>query len=211
MKKNATPELSSKWWSNNQPDGLSAAAELDRALTAYETATTKLERENTDANRGAADKALDQIETAAKKVADEAAKAEKSPPKKAKSDAEEYGYTADALKKYGKVLSDARKSLQDSAKAAAQASEDEDDDGEGLLGNEKEYQVYLRKSMRRMVNVPLNFAVGLGKRAEEHRLLFHKSKPGQSMMPAIKNGTMLSTALRCARSTRATAGGSESR
>ena len=68
---------------------------------------------------------------------------------------------------------------------------DEDDDDEGVLGNEKEYQAYLKKNMRRLNNVMLNFAVGLGKKPEEHRLLFHKAKPGRAMMATIKAETDL--------------------
>lgn len=193
MKKNASPELSSKWWSSNQPDGLSAANDLDKALSAYESASAKLDKEQNEANRAAALKALDQVESAAKKVADEATKAEKSPPKKSKSEPEEYGFTADALKKMGKVTGDARKAIEAAAKAAPPKGQgdDEDDDDEGVLGNEKEYQAYLKKNMRRLNNVMLNFAVGLGKKPEDHRLLFHKAKPGRAMMATIKAETDL--------------------
>lgn len=42
MKKNATPELSAKWWDSNAPDGLDGK-DLTKALGDYETAYASLE------------------------------------------------------------------------------------------------------------------------------------------------------------------------
>jgi len=89
MKKNATPELSAKWWSSNEPDGLSSSKDLAKALGAYESASADLKKNGGEDEIDECLEALTEIESAAQKLQGEAEKLVKSPPKKTTSTAED--------------------------------------------------------------------------------------------------------------------------
>ena len=93
MKKNATPELSAKWWDSNAPDGLDGK-DLTKALGDYETAYAKLKKDGPENNLSACIKALTQIETLVKKLEADATKFAKTPPKKTTATAEEFTCTS---------------------------------------------------------------------------------------------------------------------
>jgi tetratricopeptide (TPR) repeat protein len=190
MKKNATPQLTSSW-AKELPDGLSESKALEKALSDYESALKALEKTGSDDSHLAAIKALGAIEASAKKAQAEAEKALKSPPKdpkKAKFDAEDFQNTVDALKKIGKVVETARK---DTAGLRKEEKDDEEEDDKTLLTDPKAYQGYLKKMLKRLKQKPMNFAIGLGKKPEDTRFMFHKAKPGKSMISAIKAETDL--------------------
>ena len=190
MKKGATPEISAKWWGSAQPEGLNSARDLDRALGDFETVIAKCRKEPSASNLTACRNALDAIEAAAKKVGDEAAKFAKSPPKKGGASTDDYQNTAEALKKYPRVIEAAHKELVGLEKGA-EADADDDDDAATLLGNEKAYQAYLKKCMLKLKQRPMNFAAGFGRTPEEHRFMFHRSKPGKAMFATLKSETNL--------------------
>lgn len=193
MKKNATPELNAKWWDNNAPDGLDGK-DLGKALGDYESAYAKLKKDGPENNLSACIKALTQIEATAKKLEAEAGKLAKSPPKKSKSTAEDFEYTVDALKKYPKAIAAARKDIGLKVKDAEEDEEDEDegdDAPEGMFDDPNAYKKYLKKFLRRAVERQLNFAVGLGKEAKDHRFLFHPSMAASGLLAKLRKETKL--------------------
>lgn len=74
MTKNAKPELAAAWWRANQPDGLSGAKDLEKALRAYEATLQQLERSGSADDHMACLKAIDALDAAAEKVLADAQK-----------------------------------------------------------------------------------------------------------------------------------------
>ena len=175
MKKYAVPELDAAWWKKNQADGLSSAKELEKALEAHAKAwKTLTDDESTEALTSCL-KALDDVEAAAKKVRAEAAKAVKSPPK-GKFDAEDMGYTGDALEGFKPVIEAARK-----------AAKEKVDDDDSLLGQVERYESYLKSAMVRLKTGPMKFAFGAGGTPVTLRLMMHRTTQGASMANKLRD------------------------
>lgn len=190
MKKNETPQLSSTWWKGAQPEGIAAGKDLEKALLAYENARKDLAKaKDEEAKRHVVD-TLDAVGTAAKKLIAEIEKLVKNPPKKADPDALQN--TVDALKKYPRVIESVERDLGKLVEAPAKGGEEEEDDDErGALGKLEAYETYLRKTLKRLRQKPMNFAVGLGKKPEDHRFVFHRTKAAKALSAVIKQETDL--------------------
>jgi len=194
MKQNETPQLSSSWWKSAQPEGLSSAKELAKALTDYEDARKLLAKDASEEAHDECLRSLGAVKSAAKSVAAEAQKLVKSPPKKGNIDIDDLGYTVEVLAKFPRVTESVEKLLAKDAaqnKAKGGGGEEDDDDDAGVLGSLDGYKEYLKKTLRRMKQTPMNFAIGLGKRPDEHRLVCHRSKPAKSLSAMIKSETKL--------------------
>lgn len=189
MKKNDTPQLAASWWKGAQPDGLASAKDLDKALVAYEDARKELGKDKSDAAKKLTESALDAIAAAAKKVLVEAEKLSKNPPKK--GDPEDYVNTVEVMKKVPRVIESVEKTLGKLVEAGSGGDAEEDEDDKGAFGKLDVYGDYLRKMMKRLRAKPMNFAVGLGKKPEDHRFVFHRSKPAKALSALIKQETDL--------------------
>lgn len=178
MKKNAKPELTPSWWNSNKPKAWSDNR-LELALAAYAKGLATLEREKSEDALETANDLLDQVE----KQADASEKIAKEKPKKEPSgyDAEDFGFTADVLKKFGSYIKLERKRLEELVDE--DDPNDEGDAEQGLLLNEEAYKKYLKKMMKKLLNKPMVFALALAKPSapEEHRILFHKTKAGKKI------------------------------
>lgn len=172
MKKDAVPSLTAKWWKDNQPAALKTAKELGDALRDYETERGKFDRGPSAAGFDLCDDGLDRVEKAADKVRQEAEKAQKSGDKAA---AEDMRLTAEALKKYPKVISTERAALEKLAP--------EDDT---VLGDPAKYQPYLAKQLRLAKQEPRNFAGGITAKPDECRYVMHRVRPGDAMARELK-------------------------
>ncbi len=172
MKKGESPTLTAKWWKDSQPKGLKTAGKLEDALKDYEGAKRKVEKDGDEAASKAARAALDAIEAAAKAVIGEAGKVKGNP---------EMEWTADALKKLDRLIDAEQKFIAESG---------EDDDG--MFVDPDVYHSYLIKTMKRLRSSgELNFGVVLGKKAENHRIAFSKSKGGKSLAGQVARETGL--------------------
>ncbi|MBI4696820.1 MAG: hypothetical protein HY749_22675 [Gammaproteobacteria bacterium] len=189
MKKNETPQLAASWWKGAQPEGLASAKDLDKALVAYEDARKELGKAKNDAAKKLTGNALDAIATAAKKVQMEAEKLAKNPPKKA--DPEDYLNTADVMKKVPRVIESVEKTLGRLVEAGPGGDAEEEDDEQGAFGKLDVYGAYLRKMLKRLRAKPMNFAVGIGRKPEDHRFVFHRSKPAKALSALIRQETDL--------------------
>jgi hypothetical protein len=203
MKKGMNPELDAKWWKTNQPKGLTAskAKALEDSLGDYDTAKGKLQKSGSEEDLKAAVMVIGKIRSAVEACMSEAEKFKKSPPKGA--DAEDLGFTADALKKFltQKLLDNAKSDLEKLLK-------DDDDDDDNVFKNAADYKKYLLKNLRkagnavlpdRPVDAPdnwepgggLNFAIVLGKKAGDHRMAISKTKGGGGLDRMLKEQTGL--------------------
>ncbi|MGE0387172.1 MAG: hypothetical protein AB7Q97_20810 [Gammaproteobacteria bacterium] len=191
MKKNATPQLTAAWWNSNLPDALASANDFAKALAAYEIAAAAARKSGGADAHEALGTALAALAKSADKLRAEAEKAAKAPPKKGGT-AEDYQNTVDALKKAGKLIDVAAKEAQ---KAAADVGDEEgeaeDADSSGLLDDEDRYRKFLKMHMTKLKKAALTFGVGLGKKPDQHRVLFHKTKGGQQLANVIKRDTKL--------------------
>lgn len=187
MKKNAKPQLVSNWWKSNQPKGLPAAPELGRVLGIYEKAASVHKKSKSEDSYQKCANALDFVGKAAAKVQKEASGLIKKPPKKDPPDAEELSYTVEVLKKFPKFVALTRNEHQ------SNIEEDEgEEDEDGVLNDPAAYTIYLKKSLKKVVRSPLNFALGLnGNRGEDQRMLFHRSKVGKALSATIKRDTLI--------------------
>ena len=78
------------------------------------------------------------------------------------------------------------------AEAEEEEDEEEGDDApEGMFDDPKAYKKYLKKFLRRAVEKQLNFAVGLGKEAKDHRFLFHPSMAASGLLAKLRKETKL--------------------
>ncbi|MGE0384041.1 MAG: hypothetical protein AB7Q97_04875 [Gammaproteobacteria bacterium] len=188
MKKNAAPQLSSSWWKSNRPEDVASADDLDKALTAYEKALASFAKAQSTQSLAGLGEALAGVEAAAEKVVAECEKALKG--RKTKVDAEDAQNTVDALKKLDKVIAAARKDAAGKVKEDDEG-EEEDAEADGLLNQEERYGKYLRQVMRKLKNAPMAFGLALGKKPEQHRMLFHKSKQGEALATVVKKETKL--------------------
>jgi len=193
MKKGSTPQLSSSWWRSEAPECLATAKELEKALAEAEAALKAAQKRPESKEIEAAAKAINAVEPVAKKVQVEAEKLLKSPPKdpkKAKFVADEVQFTVDALKKFPKVV----EAALDEAEALLKQPDDEadgEDDDKSLLTDDKAYKAYLTRMLRQAQKGPLNFAIGLGKKPAESRMLLHRTRSGKSLVTGIRNETDL--------------------
>ncbi len=182
MKKNAQPEFSSKWWSTNQPKGLTKGRALESALEDFEKARATLQKSGSEDDVKPAVIAMGKVRQAVEAAMSEAEKLKKSPPKGA--DAEDLGNTADALKKFARLY-DAEKSELDKL-----VKEDEDDDN--VFSDAAQYKKYLLKGLRKAGGgEPMNFALVLGKTGADHRMALSKTKGGQSLGRQVMESTGL--------------------
>lgn len=97
--------------------------------------------------------------------------AEKAQKQNAKSRNKDIGAYLD------EVLSEARQERQ--------RLEKEDEDAVGMLGDEKAYGAYLKKSLIRLQKNPLYFAAALGRKPEDHKLIFHKAQDGKKLVMSL--------------------------
>jgi hypothetical protein len=79
----------------------------------------------------------------------------------------------------------------DEAQAERRRIEAEEDDASGPLGDEQAYGAYLKKVLKKLQTMPLYFAAGLGTKAEEHRLILHKTQDGKKLLKTLKDSTSL--------------------
>jgi hypothetical protein len=182
MKKNAQPEFSSKWWSTNQPKGLTKGRALESALDDFEKARATLQKSGSEDDVKPAVIAIGKVRQAVEMAMSEADKLKKSPPKGA--DAEDLGNTADALKKFAR--------LYDTEKAELDKLVKEDEDDNNVFSDPDQYKKYLLKGLRKAGGGdPMNFGLVLGKTGGDHRMALSKSKGGQSLGRQVMEATKL--------------------
>lgn len=184
MKKNANPTLIAKWWIQELPDGLKTAKPFTQALDALETLGKKAETAGDAPALDAAIKGLDAAEDRLAALKQEVEKALKTAGKTPA--AEPLQFTLDALAKAVKLLQARQAQWQAKRKAATsqnKASETEEEDAPELTGlsDPAAYQLMLKSGLMRVRRGPVNFAVGLGKDVNEHRLLVHPRQTGKSL------------------------------
>ena len=182
VKKNAMPELKARWWISNAPEGLAKRKDLEKILVNFEIALAQLEKDGSTDGQEACWNILGQVEHEARQVQAEAEKLLKKPPQKGKFDAEDFSNTVDALKKYPAVVKTARRRTAELVRVEDEEPEPPD---EGPLGDPKLYKAYLLKALPRLKTKTLNFAVGLGKKPDEHRFLFHSGQSGGALRTAV--------------------------
>ncbi len=178
MKRGETPDFTVKWWKGSQPKGLDSASALETALKNYESAKSKLESSHEEPDAKAADKALSGIDDAAQKVIAEA-------DKKSKTKGDEMSLTADCLKKFKPMSNSERKWIEEHT--------GEEDDG--MFSDPEVYRHYLLTALKALkVKGEMNFALVLGKKAEDHRLALHKTKGSKQLKGNLTNETGLRAA-----------------
>lgn len=176
MKKGESPELSAKWWSGSRPDDkkkeLKSGDKLESALKDYETAKAKLEKGPDSDLAAAATKALDAVEKLAGDVVSEAGKVKGN---------DAMTWTAECLKKIAVPIAKERRWILENG--------DEDD---GMFSDPDVYRMYLRTALKRLKSSgEMNFGAVLGKKAEDHRIAFHKSKSGRPLASQLVKETGL--------------------
>ena len=176
MKKGESPELSAKWWSGSRPEDkkkeLKSADKLESALKDYETAKSKLEKGPDSDLAALATKALDAVEKLAGDVGSEAGKVKGN---------DAMTWTAEFLKKIAVPIAKERRWILENG--------DEDD---GMFTDPDAYRIYLRKTLKRIKSAgEMNFGAVLGKKAEDHRIAFHKSKSGRPLASQLMKETGL--------------------
>jgi hypothetical protein len=182
MKKNAQPEFSSKWWSANQPKGLTKGRALESALDDYEKARATLQKSGKEDDVKPAVIAMGKVRQAVEMAMSEADKLKKSPPKGA--DADDLGNTADALKKFARLYDPEKSELDKLVK--------EDEDDNNVFSDPDQYKKYLLKGLRKAGGGdPMNFGLALGKTGGDHRMALSKSKGGQSLGRQVMESTGL--------------------
>ena len=176
MKKGESPELSAKWWSGSRPEDkkkeLKSGDKLEAALKEFESAKAKLEKAPDSELAAAATKALDAVEKLAGDVGSEAGKVKGN---------DAMTWTADCLKKIAVPIAKERRWILENG--------DEDD---GMFTDPDVYRIYLRKMLKRMKSAgEMNFGAVLGKKADDHRIAFHKSKSGRPLASQLVKETGL--------------------
>ena len=176
MKKGESPELSASWWSKSRPEDkkkeLKSADKLESALKDYETAKSKLEKGPDSDLAALATKALDAVEKLAGDVGSEAGKVKGN---------DAMTWTAECLKKIAVPIAKERRWILENG--------DEDD---GMFTDPDAYRIYLRKTLKRIKSAgEMNFGAVLGKKAEDHRIAFHKSKSGRPLASQLMKETGL--------------------
>jgi hypothetical protein len=170
MKKGEQPQFSVKWWKDSQPKGLKSAGGLEGALKDYDTAKGKLEASGEEADAKSANGALDGIDKAVKAVMAEASKVKGN----ADMDA-----TVDCLKKFDRGYVQERKWIEENTEG-------------GVFSNPDDYRTYLLNALKALkVKGEMNFAVVLGKTAEDHRLALHKTKGAKQLKGTLTKETGL--------------------
>ena len=173
MKKGEQPELSARWWTRSQPQGLRSAGRLEDALKNYEVARRRFESESEEPRAEAASEGLDAVAAAAKTVIGEAGKAKGAP---------ELEWTAECLKRIDRPIAAARKWILAQTEDAA----------DGDFGDPELYHEYLLTALKRLRgSAAMNFGLVLGKKAEDHRLALHKSKSAKALATVLVQQTGL--------------------
>jgi hypothetical protein len=173
MKKGERPEFSAGWWRNSQPKGLKSAAELGSALRDYESAKGKLKSTGKARDADDASEALDDIKKAVKSVIAEASKA--------KGNAE-MAATADCLKKFDRGYAQESKWIDEHTGGT----------GGSDFATPDAYQAYLVAALKRLRSSgEMNFGFVLGKTAEDHRLVLHRSKEARALAMTLVKETGL--------------------
>jgi len=182
MKKNAQPEFSSKWWSTNQPKGLTKGRALESALDDYEKARATLQKSGNEDDLKPTVIAMGKVRQAVEAAMSEAEKLKKSPPKGA--DAEDLGNTADALKKFARLYDPEKSELDKLVK--------EEEDDNNVFSDPAQYKKYLLKNLRKAGGGnQLNFGLALGKAGADHRMMISKTKGPQSLGRQVMEATGL--------------------
>ncbi|MDR3518867.1 MAG: hypothetical protein P4M00_23965 [Azospirillaceae bacterium] len=193
MKKNSQPELNARWWLSGAPKGLSTGDDLAKALGSYERARAAFDKAPDKPRLEACLTALAQIDAVASKVVGEIEKLLKRPPITTVFDATDSRNTVEALKRLPVVIAAERKAVikqGESPEPVAEKADTEADD-DAAFGNAEAYKAYLLIVLKKLKSQPLNFAVGLGKKSEDHRLLCHRSRNGKALAALIKRKTRL--------------------
>lgn len=173
MKKGEQPELSARWWTRSQPQGLRSAGRLEEALKQYDSTRRKFESDSGEAEAEAVSEALDSVAAAAKAVIAEAGKAKGAP---------ELEWTAECLKRIDRPIAAARKWVLVQTEDAA----------DGEFGDPELYHEYLLTALKRLRgSAAMNFGLVLGKKAEDHRLALHKSKSAKALAAVLVQETGL--------------------
>jgi hypothetical protein len=81
------------------------------------------------------------------------------------------------------VLTEARQEIE--------RLENEEQDPVDFLDDEAAYKNYLKKVMKKLTKKPMYFAAGLGRKPEEHKIIFHKSHDGKKLLKSLKDATDL--------------------
>ncbi|MGC8475433.1 MAG: hypothetical protein ACP5NP_03680 [Acetobacteraceae bacterium] len=178
MKKGESPKLSAKWWKDSQPLDpkkkplLSTAGKLEDALKDYEAAKAKLEKERNEEAGTAAKKALDAVGKAVDAASSEAGKIKGN---------DEATWTVAALKQLSSMIDSEGRWIAENA-----------DEEDGMFSDPDVYRMYLRKMLKRMKSAgEMNFGAVLGKKPEDHRIAFHKSKSGRPLASQLAKETGL--------------------
>jgi hypothetical protein len=178
MRKGETPDFTVRWWKGSQPKDLPSAGKLESALKNYEGAKSKLDSSREEPDAKAADKALTGVVDAAQDVITEA-------DKKSKTKGDEMSLTAECLKKFKPMSNAERKWIEEHT--------GEEDDG--MFSDPDVYRHYLLTALKALkVKGEMNFALVLGKKAEDHRLALHKTKGSKQLKGNLTNETGLRAA-----------------
>lgn len=81
------------------------------------------------------------------------------------------------------VLTEARQEME--------GLENEEQDPVDFLDDEEAYKNYLKKVTKKLTKKPMYFAAVLGRKPEEHKIIFHKSHDGKKLLKALKDATDL--------------------
>lgn len=196
MKRNSIVQLNPAWWKAHEPQGLSHGKDFAKALADHEIAQLALQKTGADAAFQACTKTLDALESVATKILAEATKLAKTPPKDAKKpshDMEEMGWTADAFKKFDKVLDEARAKAKAGLKPAATPTAppppEKEPDDKSVLGSEEAFKTYLKTLLMQLRKGPLNMAIAPGKTPPQTRALLHRTNTGRSLAARLAKET----------------------
>ncbi len=195
MKRNSIVQLSPAWWKEHEPKGLTHGKDFAKALADHEIAQLALQKTGADAAFQACTKALAALESVAAKILADATKLAKTPPKDATHDVEEMGWTADAFKKFDKVLDEARAkakaALKPVAPPTAPPPPEKEPDDKSVLGSEDAFKAYLKTLLMQLRRGPLNMAIAPGKTPLETRALLHRTNTGRSLAARLAKETGL--------------------
>ena len=171
MARQDPPELTVRWWQDNQPKGLRAAPKLELALRAWDSARKRLDREIDEETLEQAEDRLEQVEDATHAAAAEAEKSKTIPDGAA---------LATALRRLDRDIAAERKHLEKLA----------DDLAAKDFATPAAFRAYLLKALKRVHGgLRMNFALALGQKPEDSRMALHRSKGGKALMGLLVRET----------------------
>jgi hypothetical protein len=175
MKVNTKPELSKKWWTSEKPDDVKGA-DLEKALQAAEKALAEQQKRSDAASVSAAIDALAGVDAAAEKTI------------KKELDKKKHKDCITVLGKYGDLIKDERKRLEEAQAELKKSGEEEGEDEEE--SEDKIFEPdYLHKMMKLLKSTgkELNFGFGLNtKNPEASKLVITRKGKPERLFKALK-------------------------